>query len=285
MAPASRRSDFATQALAKLAAGVGTACRDRAPKHRAEDRVALRGRLRPRVPYARPAGRARAQAREGDGRPPHGLRLARLRAERVRRLPLARPTASSSRATRSRSSASSRSTSPSTRGARRTSCSARRRCSMNTDDDLDVGEFGIATRMVQPEPGQAPPEPMPDGAGPGATMVYQPAGRRRPRRRLPRSSASSREVVTLDGERNAARDRQAAASSSAARRTATSGSPTRTSPAATPRCARRARPTGSSTSARRTARRSTAAASSARSSRTTTGSRSARPSSSSAQIA
>ena len=30
---------------------------------------------------------------------------------------------------------------------------------MNTDTDLDVGEFGIATRMVQPEPGQGAAEP------------------------------------------------------------------------------------------------------------------------------
>jgi hypothetical protein len=39
---------------------------------------------------------------------------------------------------------------------------------MNTDADLEVGEFGIATRMVQPEPGAEPLE-----AAPGATMVYQ----------------------------------------------------------------------------------------------------------------
>jgi len=43
---------------------------------------------------------------------------------------------------------------------------------MNTDSDLEVGEFGIATRMVQPEPGQAPPD-VPE-AVPGATMVYRP---------------------------------------------------------------------------------------------------------------
>ena len=42
---------------------------------------------------------------------------------------------------------------------------------MNTDSDLEVGEFGIATRMVQPEPGQ--PEPVQE-ATPGATMVYRP---------------------------------------------------------------------------------------------------------------
>ena len=46
---------------------------------------------------------------------------------------------------------------------------------MNTDSDLEVGEFGIATRMVQPEPGQGPSEPVP-AATPGATMVYKPQG-------------------------------------------------------------------------------------------------------------
>jgi hypothetical protein len=40
-----------------------------------------------------------------------------------------------------------------------------------TDDDLDMGEFGIATRMVQgavPKPGEPPSEPEP-----GATMIYR----------------------------------------------------------------------------------------------------------------
>ena len=45
---------------------------------------------------------------------------------------------------------------------------------METDDDLSVGEFGIATRMIQsedraPEPGAPPSQPRP-----GATMVYKP---------------------------------------------------------------------------------------------------------------
>jgi hypothetical protein len=45
---------------------------------------------------------------------------------------------------------------------------------METDDDLDVGEFGIATRMVQPDRRQGEPgEPVGD-VQPGATMVYKP---------------------------------------------------------------------------------------------------------------
>jgi hypothetical protein len=68
---------------------------------------------------------------------------------------------------------------------------------MNTDPDLEVGEFGIATRMVQPEPGEEPAEPLPSAPPPGATMVYRPAS--------PETQAASpvelgvqSEVVTLD---------------------------------------------------------------------------------------
>jgi hypothetical protein len=43
---------------------------------------------------------------------------------------------------------------------------------METDADLDVGEFGIATRMVHPERGGGE-EPVPD-VPPGATMIYKP---------------------------------------------------------------------------------------------------------------
>src|SRR4030095_8545619 len=45
---------------------------------------------------------------------------------------------------------------------------------MNTDSDLEVGEFGIATRMVQPEPGEAQAEPLPEAPPPGATTGYRP---------------------------------------------------------------------------------------------------------------
>jgi pSer/pThr/pTyr-binding forkhead associated (FHA) protein len=44
---------------------------------------------------------------------------------------------------------------------------------MTTDDDLAVGEFGIATRMVQQRSARQDAEPVPD-AQPGQTMVYRP---------------------------------------------------------------------------------------------------------------
>ncbi len=47
---------------------------------------------------------------------------------------------------------------------------------LETDDDLAVGEFGIATRMVQPERRAAAPADEPQGdAEPGATMIYKPS--------------------------------------------------------------------------------------------------------------
>jgi hypothetical protein len=67
---------------------------------------------------------------------------------------------------------------------------------METDGDLAVGEFGIATRMVQAERGPAPagaPEGQPE---PGATMIYKP-------RQMPMETVSpeelglERETVTL----------------------------------------------------------------------------------------
>jgi Protein of unknown function (DUF3662)/FHA domain len=43
---------------------------------------------------------------------------------------------------------------------------------MHTDTDLAIGEFGIATRMVQPE-GKAGPDEPPAQLEPGATMIYK----------------------------------------------------------------------------------------------------------------
>src|SRR4030095_11075509 len=58
-----------------------------------------------------------------------------------------------------------------------------------TDDDLEMGEFGIATRMVQgpaPQPGAPPAQ-----AQPAATMVY---------RKPPETAAVSVEELGLDRE-------------------------------------------------------------------------------------
>jgi Protein of unknown function (DUF3662)/Inner membrane component of T3SS, cytoplasmic domain len=62
---------------------------------------------------------------------------------------------------------------------------------METDADLDVGEFGIATRMVQRGP-EAPAEaPAPD-VEPGATMVYK--------SKVPETEAVSAEELGLERE-------------------------------------------------------------------------------------
>jgi hypothetical protein len=74
---------------------------------------------------------------------------------------------------------------------------------METDADLAMGEFGIATRLAQPEPGApAEPVPVPDIA-PGATMVYKP--KPQPTEAVvPEDLGMEREVVTLtvNGERH-----------------------------------------------------------------------------------
>ena len=68
---------------------------------------------------------------------------------------------------------------------------------INEDSDLDVGEFGIATRMVQPEPGEAPAEAPEHEPAPGATMVYRPAGPVT-QAATPEELGVEPEVVTLD---------------------------------------------------------------------------------------
>ena len=45
---------------------------------------------------------------------------------------------------------------------------------ITTDDDLELGEFGIATRMVQRESGTPAGAQLPPEVEPGATMVYRP---------------------------------------------------------------------------------------------------------------
>jgi FHA domain-containing protein len=74
--------------------------------------------------------------------------------------------------------------------------------SMETDDDLAVGEFGIATRMAQREPKRGEPEPPPQ-LEPGATMVYRPRAPL-PSEGPPPDVALAQEIVTLtmDGVRH-----------------------------------------------------------------------------------
>jgi Protein of unknown function (DUF3662)/Inner membrane component of T3SS, cytoplasmic domain len=47
------------------------------------------------------------------------------------------------------------------------------RVQLETDEDLAVGEFGIATRMVQPRQGHRPSDEPDEVSEPGATMVYK----------------------------------------------------------------------------------------------------------------
>jgi hypothetical protein len=70
---------------------------------------------------------------------------------------------------------------------------------MHSDSDLDVGEFGIATRMVQPEPGQAEAEaePLPEAPPAGATMVYKPQSPPT-QAATPEELGVAPQVVTLD---------------------------------------------------------------------------------------
>jgi hypothetical protein len=65
-----------------------------------------------------------------------------------------------------------------------------------TDDDLSIGEFGIATRMVQRERGRAD-EPAPRAEA-GATMVYKPRASQVPTEEgSPADLGVAREIVTL----------------------------------------------------------------------------------------
>ena len=68
---------------------------------------------------------------------------------------------------------------------------------LNTDSDLAVGEFGIATRMVQPEPGETPADVPVHEPAPGATMVYRPSSPET-QAATPEELGVQPEVVTLD---------------------------------------------------------------------------------------
>src|SRR5947207_2073664 len=78
------------------------------------------------------------------------------------------------------------------------------RVQLETDEDLDVGVFGIATRMVQSAARAAASEPQGD-AEPNATMVYKPTpGPQATEAASPVDLGIQREiaVLTLNGERH-----------------------------------------------------------------------------------
>ena len=153
---------------------------------------------------------------------------------------------------------------------------------IETDDDLDVGEFGIATRMVQPARRRSPARrrrsPSPARRWSTASRCAADRGGlgrgARPRPRDGQRSTVNSEQHDVD-ERATLIGRSKECDIQMRR-------PERVAPPR--RAPRRARPTGSSTSTRRTGWRSTGAGSSGRSWRAATGSPSARPSSCSGGI-
>ena len=69
---------------------------------------------------------------------------------------------------------------------------------MHTDADLAVGEFGIATRMAQPDGRTAPERDAPaEQVEPGATMIYKPKAQ-------PPTQAISAEELGMEAEREEA---------------------------------------------------------------------------------
>ena len=127
---------------------------------------------------------------------------------------------------------------------------------LETDDDLAVGEFGIATRVMQPRRARHGPEEPPDERlVPGATVDVQ-AGRRG-RRAASTSAALERGSPRrgADLARPAAARRAGDRRDRAGTRLRHQSSRTRTSPAATRSSGSEGPRSGSSTSTRRTASR------------------------------
>src|SRR4051812_40987493 len=76
--------------------------------------------------------------------------------------------------------------------------------SLETDDDLSIGEFGIATRMVQGAAGAAKEDAPAGHVEPGATMIYKPRTPLPTEGPPPDEVALAQEIVTLtlDGKRH-----------------------------------------------------------------------------------
>jgi FHA domain-containing protein len=82
---------------------------------------------------------------------------------------------------------------------------------IETDEDLEVGEFGIATRMAQPEQGRAEEAeaPAPEVES-GATMIYKPVAPPETQAASPAELGLEQEVasLSLNGERYEIRKRR-----------------------------------------------------------------------------
>ena len=84
------------------------------------------------------------------------------------------------------------------------------RVKIESDDDLQIGEFGIAVRMSQPERGRPLEEELPADADSGATMIYKPSAPVETQAASAVELGLEREVASLsvDGERHAVRKRR-----------------------------------------------------------------------------
>jgi hypothetical protein len=84
------------------------------------------------------------------------------------------------------------------------------RLAIETDDDLDVGEFGIATRMVQPEKSRREEFAPVEQLEPGATMIYKPKTPAPTQAVTPAELGVEEDLVTLsyDGTRHEVKERK-----------------------------------------------------------------------------
>jgi len=75
---------------------------------------------------------------------------------------------------------------------------------VRTDEDLEVGEFGIAVRMAQPERGSAEPSAPPPEVESGATMIYKRSAQLETEAASPVELGLERELAYLvvDGDRH-----------------------------------------------------------------------------------
>jgi hypothetical protein len=84
------------------------------------------------------------------------------------------------------------------------------RVKIESDDDLEIGEFGIAVRMSQPERARPQEEGLPGDVNAGATMIYKPTAPVETQAASAVELGLEREVayLSVDGERHEVRKRR-----------------------------------------------------------------------------